>query len=96
MATGGAPTSRRPTSTATLHARRAASRALVPEGETLPDLALRFILSSPDVSTVIPGMRKARHVEANMAASDRGPLPDATFSRPCAPTAGTATPNLTP
>jgi aryl-alcohol dehydrogenase-like predicted oxidoreductase len=50
-------------------------RALVPEGGTLPDLALRFILASPDVSTVIPGMRKTRHVDANLAASDRGPLP---------------------
>ena len=29
----------------------------------------------PDVATVIPGMRKARHVEANLAASDRGPVP---------------------
>jgi aryl-alcohol dehydrogenase-like predicted oxidoreductase len=48
---------------------------LVPEGMALPELALRFILSSPDVSTVIPGMRKARHVDANLAASDRGPLP---------------------
>ncbi len=47
---------------------------LVPEGTTLAELALRFILSSPDVSTVIPGMRKARHVEANLAVSDRGPL----------------------
>jgi aryl-alcohol dehydrogenase-like predicted oxidoreductase len=52
-------------------------RALVPEGSTLPDLALRFILASPDVSTVIPGMRRARHVDANLAASDRGPLPAA-------------------
>jgi aryl-alcohol dehydrogenase-like predicted oxidoreductase len=52
-------------------------RALVPEGGTMPDLALRFILASPDVSTVIPGMRKARHVDANLAASDRGPLPAA-------------------
>jgi aryl-alcohol dehydrogenase-like predicted oxidoreductase len=48
---------------------------LLPEGMSLPELALRFILSSPDVSTVIPGMRKARHVDANLAASDRGPLP---------------------
>jgi aryl-alcohol dehydrogenase-like predicted oxidoreductase len=43
----------------------------------MAELALRFILSNPDVSTVIPGMRKARHVEANLAASDRGPLPPA-------------------
>ena len=30
----------------------------------------------PDVSTIIPGMRKIRNVEANIAASDAGPLPD--------------------
>jgi aryl-alcohol dehydrogenase-like predicted oxidoreductase len=48
--------------------------ALVPAGTTMADLALRFILSSPDVATVIPGMRKTRHVDANLAASDRGPL----------------------
>jgi aryl-alcohol dehydrogenase-like predicted oxidoreductase len=42
---------------------------------TLPDLALRFILSNPDVSTIIPGMRKTKHVESNLAASDAGPLP---------------------
>ena len=48
---------------------------LVPEGSSMADVALRFILSSTDVSTVIPGMRRARHVDANMAASGRGPLP---------------------
>jgi aryl-alcohol dehydrogenase-like predicted oxidoreductase len=42
---------------------------------TMPELALRFILSNPDVSTVIPGMRKLAHVKSNFAASDRGPLP---------------------
>ena len=42
---------------------------------TMPDLALRFILNNPDVSTIIPGMRKLHHVEANVAASDAGPLP---------------------
>ncbi|GAC1660698.1 MAG: aldo/keto reductase [Candidatus Acidiferrum sp.] len=52
-----------------------AVKTLVPEGMSLPDLALRFILSNPAVSTVIPGMRKSRHVETNLAASDRGPLP---------------------
>lgn len=40
----------------------------------LPEIALRFCLSHPAVSTVIPGMRRMRHVEANLAASDRGPL----------------------
>jgi len=42
---------------------------------TMPELALRFILTNPTVSTVIPGMRKLSHVEANIAASDAGPLP---------------------
>jgi len=42
---------------------------------TLPELALRFILSDPRVSTIIPGMRKQSHVESNIAASDAGPLP---------------------
>jgi aryl-alcohol dehydrogenase-like predicted oxidoreductase len=42
---------------------------------TMPELALRFILANEDVSTIIPGMRKLSHVEANIAASDAGPLP---------------------
>ncbi len=47
---------------------------LVPEGSSMPDIALRFILNEPVVSTVIPGMRKVRHVEANIASSDADPL----------------------
>ena len=43
---------------------------------TLPELALRFILGNPDVSTIIPGMRKLHHVETNIGASEIGPLPD--------------------
>jgi aryl-alcohol dehydrogenase-like predicted oxidoreductase len=50
--------------------RAEALRPLVPEGMTMPELALRFILSNPDVSTTIPGMRKLAHVRANIAASD--------------------------
>jgi aryl-alcohol dehydrogenase-like predicted oxidoreductase len=42
----------------------------VPVGMTMADLALRFILASPDVSTIIPGMRRIPHVEANLAVSD--------------------------
>ena len=42
---------------------------------TMPELALRFVLSSTTVSTVIPGMRKLNHVRSNIAASDVGPLP---------------------
>ena len=41
---------------------------------TMPELALRWILAEPTVSTIIPGMRKIKHVEANLAASDGRPL----------------------
>jgi aryl-alcohol dehydrogenase-like predicted oxidoreductase len=54
--------------------RAEALRPLLPGGMTMADMALRFILSHPDVSTVIPGMRKTRHVEANLAASDAAGL----------------------
>jgi aryl-alcohol dehydrogenase-like predicted oxidoreductase len=52
-----------------------ALKPLVPEGMTMPEMALRFILANLTVSTVIPGMRKLQNVEANMAASSAGPLP---------------------
>jgi aryl-alcohol dehydrogenase-like predicted oxidoreductase len=45
-------------------------------GLSMPEMALRFILSNPTVSTIIPGMRKIRNVESNAAASDAGPLGD--------------------
>ena len=48
---------------------------LVPEGMDLPELALRFILEQPAVSTTIPGMRRPAHVERNLAASDGARLP---------------------
>jgi aryl-alcohol dehydrogenase-like predicted oxidoreductase len=51
-----------------------ALKPLVPPGMTLAEMALRFILMNPAVSTVIPGMRKLRHVEANIAACEAGPL----------------------
>jgi aryl-alcohol dehydrogenase-like predicted oxidoreductase len=42
---------------------------------TMPEMALRFVLSNPLVSTVIPGMRKPLHVRANLTVSDAGHLP---------------------
>jgi len=48
---------------------------LVPDGMDLPELALRFILEHPAVSTTIPGMRRVRNVERNLAASDGVRLP---------------------
>ena len=55
-------------------------KTLLPDGMALPEMALRFILSNPNVSTIIPGMRKAAHVDANIAASDAGPLSDQLLS----------------
>lgn len=46
------------------------------EPDDLPDLALRYVLAHPAVSTVIAGMRSVRNVERNAATSDRGPLTD--------------------
>ncbi|OGH23135.1 MAG: aldo/keto reductase [Candidatus Levybacteria bacterium RIFCSPHIGHO2_12_FULL_38_12] len=40
------------------------------EARTLPELALRFILSFGEISTVIPGMRNIKNIDANMALSD--------------------------
>lgn len=40
----------------------------------LAEIALRFCITPPAVSTVIPGMRKVRNVEQNMAVSEEGPL----------------------
>lgn len=45
-------------------------RPLIPHGMTMAEMALRFILSNPDVSTTIPGMRKSQHVNSNVGASD--------------------------
>jgi aryl-alcohol dehydrogenase-like predicted oxidoreductase len=56
-------------------ARVDALRPLVPPGSSLPDLALRFILHHPAVATTIPGMRRAAHVRANLAAGAAAPLP---------------------
>jgi aryl-alcohol dehydrogenase-like predicted oxidoreductase len=50
-------------------------RSLVPDGMDLPELALRFILEHPAISTTIPGMRRPGHVERNLAASDGVRLP---------------------
>jgi len=49
-------------------------KEILPAGMALPEMAMRFILSHPAVSTTIAGMRKAEHVRQNIAASDAGPL----------------------
>jgi aryl-alcohol dehydrogenase-like predicted oxidoreductase len=47
--------------------------------EELPGIALRFCLSHPAVTSVIPGMRRVGHVESNVAAAAEGALPADVF-----------------
>ena len=44
------------------------------EDGSLPEIALRFTITHPAVSTVIPGMRRVRKAEANAQVSEKGPL----------------------
>jgi aryl-alcohol dehydrogenase-like predicted oxidoreductase len=55
-------------------------RPLVPEGATLAQLALRWILMHDAVSVVIPGARNEEQVQGNVAASSVAPLDDATMA----------------
>ena len=47
--------------------------------DSLAEIALRFTISHPAVSSTIPGMRTVRNVERNAAVSDKGPLDQATL-----------------
>src|SRR5438552_9297215 len=49
-------------------------KEILPPGMSLSELALRFVLSHPAVSTTIVGMRKLEHVRQNIGLIDRGPL----------------------
>jgi aryl-alcohol dehydrogenase-like predicted oxidoreductase len=49
-------------------------KSVLPESTSLPEIALRFILSRPVVSTTIVGMRNADHVRQNLALSEAGAL----------------------
>ena len=49
---------------------RAIVSALGASEDEIAEIALRYILSNPAVSTVIPGMRSIRNVERNMAVGD--------------------------
>ena len=51
-------------------------KPLLPDGISMPEMAMRFILNEATVSTIIPGMRKTKHVRGNLATSDAGPLPE--------------------
>lgn len=47
---------------------------ILPKDMTLAEMALRFVLANPDVTTVIPGMRRVSSVRTNVAAAAAGPL----------------------
>jgi aryl-alcohol dehydrogenase-like predicted oxidoreductase len=56
-------------------------KALVPEGATLAQLALRWTLMHPAVSVVIPGARRPDQVRDNVRASELPPLPPTAMQR---------------
>jgi aryl-alcohol dehydrogenase-like predicted oxidoreductase len=49
-------------------------KQILPPGMSLPEMALRFVLSHTAVSTTVVGMRKVEHVRENTALSDLGAL----------------------
>ena len=56
-------------------------RALVPEGATMAQMALRWILMHEGVTATIPGAKTPDQARANAAAADLAPLPPATMER---------------
>jgi aryl-alcohol dehydrogenase-like predicted oxidoreductase len=56
-------------------------RALVPEGATLAQVALRWILQHEGVTATIPGAKSPEQARANAAAADLAPLPPETMAR---------------
>jgi aryl-alcohol dehydrogenase-like predicted oxidoreductase len=48
--------------------------ALTPDGATTAQLALRWLVDQPGVTTVIPGARNAEQARGNAAAADLPPL----------------------
>jgi len=56
-------------------------RALVPEGMTMTQMALRWILMSPAVTCAIPGAKRPSQVEENVQAADQPPLSEEALSQ---------------
>ncbi|HEY8302911.1 MAG TPA: aldo/keto reductase [Jatrophihabitans sp.] len=54
--------------------------ALAPSGSTPAQLALRWIIDQPGVTTVIPGARSVQQAQANAGAADLAPLDEPTRS----------------
>ncbi|BEP11725.1 aldo/keto reductase [Acidothermaceae bacterium B102] len=51
-------------------------KGVVPAGETIAQLALRWIIDQPGVTVVIPGARNVAQAESNAAAASAAPLTD--------------------
>jgi aryl-alcohol dehydrogenase-like predicted oxidoreductase len=58
-----------------------ALRPLVPPGQTMGQMALRWILMSPAITCAIPGAKRPEQVEENVKAADLPPLPEATMGK---------------
>jgi aryl-alcohol dehydrogenase-like predicted oxidoreductase len=56
-------------------------KSLVPPGLTLPEMALRYILDFPAVTSVIPGAKNAKQVEQNVRPASLPPLEPALHER---------------
>ena len=57
-----------------------ALKPLIPSEMTMAQMALKFILANPDISTVIPGMRRIKNVDMNMGCSEDMPLDSSLLS----------------
>lgn len=57
-----------------------ALRPLVPSGQTLTQIALRWILMFPAVTCAIPGAKRPQQAEENILAASLPPLPEATMT----------------
>jgi len=58
-----------------------ALRPLVPSGATMAQLALRWILMFPEVTSTIPGAKSPEQAENNVKAAELPPLSDETMQR---------------
>jgi aryl-alcohol dehydrogenase-like predicted oxidoreductase len=58
-----------------------ALRPLVPEGMTMSQMALRWILMFPAVTCAIPGAKRPAQVEENVRAADQPPLSEEAMNR---------------
>ena len=50
-------------------------------GIPLPELGLRFVISNPDIHCVLMGARSVAEVEQNVAAIEKGPLPQVLLNK---------------